>query len=62
MIYSYNESIKLDTKNKYALHNKGLLLWDLGRYEEALEMLIKINKFVFSFNKYLEQNSSNFTI
>ena len=34
---SFNHCIELDCKDTQAWNNKGLLLENLGRYEEALE-------------------------
>ena len=36
MFISYNQAIKLDPRNAKAWCNKGVLLNDLGQYEEAL--------------------------
>ena len=36
MFISYNQAIKLDPNDVKAWFNKGLLLNDLGQYEEAM--------------------------
>ena len=37
MFFSYNQAIQINQKNDVVWKNKGLELYDLGKYEEALE-------------------------